>query len=262
MKYLNNEKIEKVKLDKNNMYVVIDFDRTITSNESADSWDATGLELGEEFNKKLGDLYKKYRPVELDYTITFKEKNKAMEKWYHECMDLYYEYGLTKEKLEKSIEKSNMLFRKSAIKFLKDMADKDIPVIILSAGIGNVIEKVLRDNNCFFKNMFIISNFIKFDQNGNMEEFEDNIIHTLNKTMKNHLPEEIQKKVDNLEFALLLGDMIEDKKMLDESKLENSILVGFLNDKIEEDLEVYKKNFDIVLTCEDATFERVENLVF
>ena len=72
MKYLNNEKIKKIKLDKNNMYVVIDFDRTITSNESADSWDATGLELGEEFNKKLGDLYKKYRPVELDYTITFK----------------------------------------------------------------------------------------------------------------------------------------------------------------------------------------------
>ena len=117
MKYLNNEKIEKVKLDKNNMYVVIDFDRTITSNESADSWDATGLELGEEFNKKLGDLYKKYRPVELDYTITFKEKNKAMEKWYQECMDLYYKYGLTKEKLEKSIEESKIIFRKDAIKF-------------------------------------------------------------------------------------------------------------------------------------------------
>lgn len=262
MKYLNKEKIEKIKLNKNNMYIVIDFDRTITSNESADSWDATGLELGEEFNKKLGDLYKKYRPVELDYTITFKEKNKAMEKWYHECMDLYYAYGLTKEKLEKSIQMSKIIFRKDAIKFLIDMANKDIPVIILSAGIGNVIEKVLRDNNCFFKNMFIISNFIKFDQNGNMEKFEDNIIHTLNKTMQNHLPEEIQKRIENLNFALLLGDMVEDKKMLDESKLENAILVGFLNDKIKENLEVYKENFDIVLTCEDATFERVENLVF
>ena len=48
-----------------------------------------------------------------------------MEKWYHECMDLYYEYGLTEEKLEKSIERSNMNFRKDAIKFLKDMADKN-----------------------------------------------------------------------------------------------------------------------------------------
>ena len=76
------------------------------------------------------------------------------------------------------------------------------------------------------------------------------------------MPEEIQKKVDNLEFALLLGDMVEDKKMLDESKLDNAILVGFLNDKIEENLEVYKKNFDVVLTCEDATFESVENFVF
>ena len=56
--------------------------------------------------------------------------------------------------------------------------------------------------------------------------------------------------------------MVEDKKMLDESKLDNAILVGFLNDKIEENLEIYKKNFDVVLTCEDATFESVESFVF
>jgi hypothetical protein len=99
----NKQKLEKIKLKKENFYVAIDFDRTITSLESADSWDATGKCLGEELNQKMYELYQIYRPIELDYTITFEEKNRAMEKWYKECMNLYFEYHLTKEKLNESI---------------------------------------------------------------------------------------------------------------------------------------------------------------
>ena len=101
MEYINTEKIEKIQLKSNNFYVAIDFDRTITSEKGADSWDAVGNKLGKDFYKKINELYKKYRPIEVDYKIPFEEKNRAMERWYHECMELYYEYHLTKEKLEK-----------------------------------------------------------------------------------------------------------------------------------------------------------------
>lgn len=109
MRYIKKVKLDKIKLDKTNMYVAIDFDKTITATESEDSWDATGKMLGKEFEIKLSNLYKKYRPIELNYQITFDEKNKAMENWYQECMNLYYEYHLTKDKLEKSIQKSNLI---------------------------------------------------------------------------------------------------------------------------------------------------------
>ena len=109
-----SEALDKIKLDKTNMYVAIDFDKTITATESEDSWVATGKMLGKEFETKLSNLYKKYRPIELNYQITFEEKNKAMENWYQECMNLYYEYHLTKDKLEKSIQKSNLIFRSGA----------------------------------------------------------------------------------------------------------------------------------------------------
>ena len=150
------------------MYVAIDFDKTITATESEDSWDATGKMLGKEFETKLSNLYKKYRPIELNYQITFEEKNKAMENWYQECMNLYYEYHLTKDKLEKSIEKSNLIFRSGAKEFLAHMNKYNIPVIILSAGIGNVIEIFLKENKCYYNNIFIISNFISFDKDGKM----------------------------------------------------------------------------------------------
>lgn len=36
---------------------------------------------------------------------------------------------------------------------------------------------------------------------------------------------------------------------------------GFLSRKVEENLEIYKKNFDVVLTGEDATFESIEEIL-
>lgn len=56
--------------------------------------------------------------------------------------------------------------------------------------------------------------------------------------------------------------MIEDKKMIEEKEWEHTILIGFLNEEIEANMEVYKKEFDIVLTNEDATFDKVKEIVF
>ena len=247
MKYINKEKLDRIKLDSNNMYVVIDFDRTITTKDSEDSWGAAGKMLGDEFNKEIYKLYEIYRPIEQDYTITFKEKNKAMETWYKACMDLYYKYDLTEEKLEKSVLKGGIQFREGIKDFLEEMNKNKVPVIICSAGIGNVIELFLRLNNCYYSNMYIVSNFLTFDKNGKIEEYKNKLIHTMNKTIKGNLPKEIQNKLEGREYKLLLGDTIEDKQMLDESEEESTITVGFLNDKIEQNLELYKKEFDVCI---------------
>ena len=263
MIYLNSDKV-KEKLKKEEIYVVIDFDRTITYKDSADSWDAAGKMLGEEFKQKLGNLYEKYRPIELDYQISYEEKEKAMEIWYQECMDLYYEYGLTKETLEKSINESRLIFRIGALEFLKDMRENNVPVIILSAGIGNVIEYVMQKNGLITNdsNMKIISNFIKFDEQGKMKKFEDDMIHTLNKTMKNHLSNSYEEYLSKRPKKLLVGDLIEDKKMLEQNECDNAIMVGFYNEQTNTNLDKYKSEFDIVLTEEDANFNVMCNEVF
>lgn len=245
MKYIKQEKLEKINLEANNMYVAIDFDRTITANNSTDSWDAASSLLGMELKEEFDKLYKIYRPIEMDYTISFEEKNKAMECWYKKCMEKYYKYNLTKEQLEKSVMQSGVIFRKGAKEFLLKMAEKKIPVIILSAGIGNVIEIFLKANNCYFENMYIISNFLTFNKNGKIEPYNKELIHTMNKTMKGHLPEKLEQELKTRKYKVLFGDTIEDKKMIEESEHENTILVGFLTNNIEENLEKYKNEFDI-----------------
>jgi 5'-nucleotidase len=249
MKYINNaKKIEKIQFNKENYCVVTDFDRTITTNVSMDSWDASGMTLGQEFKNELSELYHKYRPIEQSYTMPIEEKEKAMVEWYSKCMNLYFEYGLTQEKLEKSIENSNMIFREGAKEFLQESHKNNIPVIILSAGIGNVIKQFLKTNNCYFENMCIISNFIEFDENGNMKKFDNKkIIHTLNKRMEGHTPKEFEEKAKNRKYKLLFGDLIEDLKMVKPEEIENTVTVGLL-ENLDENLEIYNKNFDIVLT--------------
>jgi len=263
MIYVNTNKLEKIKLDENNVYIAIDFDRTITSMESVDSWDASGKILGEDFKKELEEFYQIYAPIEQDYSIPFKEKEKAMEIWYSKCMDLYYKYNLTQEKIENSIDNSDLIFRDGAKEFLKDMYEKNIPVIILSAGIGNVIERFLKTNNCYFDNMYIISNFIEFDNSGKMIKFDNNkMIHTLNKTMKNHLPKEIKENLKKRPYKLLFGDLIEDKKMVEEAELDKTITVCFLNKRTETSLKKFNESFDVVLTNEDANFNIARTIVF
>lgn len=248
MRYINTKKNEQIKLNSKNYSIITDFDRTITNAISSDSWDASGAMLGQDFKEKLNNLYCKYAPIEKDYTISKNEKEKDMIEWYSKCMELYFEYGLTKEKLEKSIQNSNLIFREGAKDLLQNANKNNIPVVILSAGIGNVIEQFLKENNCYFENMYIISNFIEFEKSGNMKKFNnEKIIHTLNKTMEGHMPKEFEERVNNKKYKLLFGDLIEDLKMVKTEDLENTLTVGFLNET-SNNLKIYNDNFDIVLT--------------
>ena len=72
------------------------------------------------------------------------------------------------------------------------------------------------------------------------------------------IPQEIRKDINNTQKILLFGDVVEDIKMIDKNLLERTITIGFLDYNIEENLETYKKNFDIVLTNNEGF--RLKNL--
>lgn len=259
MKYINTNKINKLDINKDNTFIILDFDRTITSFESSDSWDACGELLESGFKRDMNSYFDYYRPIEIDYTMDIKEKEKYMEEWYSKCIDLYQKYNLTRQKLEESVSKSKVKLRKGAEKFLKDAYSYKIPVIILSAGIGNVIEIFLKNSNLYFDNMYIIGNFLEFDENGDMKPFDSDMIHTMNKTMKNHLPKDIEQKIKQKEYGILIGDLITDKKMVEENMLDKVLTIGFL--KEENNIDVYNKSFDIVLYNEDADFSNIEKII-
>ncbi len=249
MKYINSDKLDKLKINLENTYFVIDFDRTITSEESLDSWDIAREGLGDKIKKEMELLYKKYRPIEINYTISVEEKIRAMEIWYLTCLNLYYKYHLTQNKLKQSVQNGTIFFRQGAKEFLEFTNKKNIPVIILSAGIANVIEEFLKKENCLFKNIKIIGNFIEFDKNSEIKEFDSSkIIHTLNKSLTGKLEEKQLNNLKNRPYKILIGDMIEDTNMINKEEWDTTLKIGILNKETEDLIKVYEPFFDIILT--------------
>ena len=252
----------KQKINKDNICVFMDYDKTITSSESEDSWatSANKKVMGKEITNALNKYCEKYEPIELDYTIDKIEKEKYMIEWYTKAMDLYYTYHLTKEKLKQCVYNSRLELRKGAKEFLFELYKNNIPLIILSAGIGNVIERFLKEENCYYKKIKIISNFIKFDENGNMKKFQDNLIYTCNKDI-DKLQDVKKKEIEKKEYRIVIGDLIEDIAMMGEYPDEKSLKIGFLNKNISKNLEKYNDNFDVVLT-EESNFYDIEKIIF
>ena len=231
MEYIDSKKIKEIEFTKNNFYVAIDFDKTITNENSFDSWDASAYKLCQEYKVESKRNYQKYSPIELQYDISYEEKSKAMVEWYSSAMELYYKYNLTEDKLIESVNESKLEFRDGAKEFLEDMHNKNIPIIILSAGIGNVIKQFLENNNCYYDNITIISNFISFDKNGNIEKHKSPMIHTLNKNLNSHMTKEIADKIEGKKYRLLFGDFVEDKNMVPQNEWDKTISIRIFMQK-------------------------------
>ena len=265
MIYFNSEKKInelKQKINKDNICVFMDYDKTITSSESEDSWDASANKevMGEKIIKDLNKYYEKYGTIEFDYHIDKNKREKYIIEWYDKCMDLYYQYGLTKEKLKESIDNSKLILREGVKDFLFKLYENNVPVIIFSAGIGNVIEQFLRNEKCYYDNITIIGNFMKFDENGNIMKFSDNMIHSLNKNIDKLSDYKLKEKIEEKEYRIVIGDLVEDINMMGEYPEHKSLKIGFLNKNITKNLEVYRKNFDIVLT-EENNFYDIEKYI-
>ena len=130
----------------------------------------------------------------------------------------------------------------------------------MSAGIKNTIEEFLKRQQCYYDNIYIISNEIEFKED-NMQEFTGTILHSMNKKLEGNLPQNLQNMLNQKECAVLCGDIIEDVQMVNQEDLDKTITIGFLNSRESENLRFYQENYDIVLTKEDACFQEVENII-
>ena len=260
--FINNNSKELIKnINYNNCYIVTDFDRTITSKKSKNTWSvlSNNKEIPSDFINERQKLYNKYRPIELNETIDYNEKTKLISEWFKECIGLFPKYKIKKDVFEKaSLDSEIMDFRTGAKNFLKHLAKKKVPLIIISAGIGNFIECFLKNNNCLFDNSYIFSNKIIF-KDGISIGVEKDIIHSLNKN-KVLFPIEIKKEISKKDIVIVLGDQISDSKMIEEDK-KQLLKIGFYEEDTNVDIDLFKDNFDIVCSKKD-NYNDLLNLLF
>lgn len=166
------------------------------------------------------------------------------------------EKGLNNEIVKEAVKNTNLELRNGAKEFLTKMHDINVPMIIISCSLKNVIKEYLEFNNCYYNNVYIYSNYCDIEGNGKNDIYEV----TPHSKSKIIFSKELNEIIRTKDYALLFGDIVDDINMVSKNKLNRTITVGFLDKKIEENIELYKSTFDIVLT-DNSSFKEIENLI-
>nr|XP_020828264.1 7-methylguanosine phosphate-specific 5'-nucleotidase isoform X1 [Phascolarctos cinereus] len=252
----------------NKLQVISDFDMTLTRfgfngkrcPTSYNILDNSKL-ISEECQKKLKDLLHYYYPIEIDPNRTVKEKFPLMVEWWTKAHNLLCQQKIQKYQIAQIVRDSDAMLREGFETFFSTLYRSNIPLLIFSAGIGDILEEIIRQMNVFHPNIHVVSNYMDFDESGFLQGFKGNLIHTFNKNSSvledSKYFEQLQAKTN----ILLLGDSMGDLTMADGvSSVGNILKIGFLNDKVEERRERYMDSYDIVLE-KDETLDVVNGIL-
>ncbi|XP_048846784.1 7-methylguanosine phosphate-specific 5'-nucleotidase-like isoform X2 [Brienomyrus brachyistius] len=203
--------------------------------------------------KMLRELLDKYYPIEFDASLTVEEKVPHMVDWWTKAHKLLIEQKIQKDLLARAVKDSNAMLRDDYKLFFDHLLEDDIPLVIFSAGIGDVLEEVIRQAGVFHSNIMVFSNYMDFDAMGTLQAFKGKLIHTFNKNGLTLVESSHFPRLRDRHNVLLLGDSLGDLNMVDGlPDTDNILKIGFLNDKVEEWREPYMNSYDIVLEKDET----------
>ena len=246
---------------KEDICIISDFDATLTQaikkdmskgSDSFSVYENNPHLLGEEYIVLTNKLFEKYYTIEQDPNVARNKKELAMIEWWTKEFELYKKYGLSQDVFIEIIEHKLIELKNHVEDFLELSHSMNIPVVIFSAGVYNLIHGFLQKINADFNNVHVVANIFKFDNSGNFVSTKGDIIHSLNKNFEelSHLP--VYSDLQGKKVAIVLGDSISDMNMVRGGNFEEVISIGFLNTlpghkDYERRLKAHKETFDIVL---------------
>ncbi|TNN85984.1 Cytosolic 5'-nucleotidase 3 [Liparis tanakae] len=191
---------------------------------------------------QLKKLLNTYYPIEIDSSRSIEEKLPLMVEWWTKAHGLLVQQEIRKDLL-------------AVVLLFDHLYEHSIPLLIFSAGIGDILEEVIRQAGVFHPNVNVFSNYMDFDETGVLRAFKGELIHIYNKREGALLNTGHFEELRTRPNVLLLGDSLGDLTMADGVQdMKNILKIGFLNDKVEERKQSYLDSYDIVLV-KDETLE-------
>ncbi|XP_047015644.1 7-methylguanosine phosphate-specific 5'-nucleotidase isoform X3 [Ictalurus punctatus] len=242
----------------NALQVISDFDMTLTrfAHKGTRCPTSYGIlhsstVISEDCKAKMSDLFDLYYPVEINNSMSVEEKIPHMEEWWTRAHDLLIKEQIRKDQLVQAVRDSGAMLREGYKSFFDVLRWNSVPLLIFSAGVGDILEEVITEHGVFHPNVRVFSNYMDFDQHGVVRAFKGDVIHTFNK--REGALQNTQQFVHDRSNVLLLGDSLGDLDMADGVQgLRNILRIGYLNDKVEERREAYVKSYDIVLEKDET----------
>ncbi|MEI6729573.1 MAG: hypothetical protein WCK98_08100, partial [bacterium] len=148
---------------KDKLQVVADFDGTLTP-----EYDSNGIALptgvaliresnllGEDYKQKAKELFEYYHPFEKDHNLDLETKKELMFTWWKKHRRLMVDSGISQEIIYQITKGNTKIFRENVLEFFQLLNASNIPLLILSAGIGNVIDNLMLQNQFTYPNIHI-----------------------------------------------------------------------------------------------------------
>merc|ERR1712142_202311 len=247
------------------LQVIVDFDYTLTrvhrDGENLHcSWGVfeTSKFVPQTYLEETAALRDKYLPIELDAHMSIEEKTPHMVAWYKEANRMLSGVGtVNKKDFSDMVKDSNVELREGTKEFMSHLSKAQVPVLVLSAGLGDMVQEILVGLNAMHPNMHLVSNFLKYDGEGNIVGMaSDEVIHVYNKnekSLKKLASDDFNRQIHARKNIVLMGDSLGDVGMANGVEDPEAVLkIGFLNHGVESEgdkvrLDKYLEAFDIVL---------------
>jgi HAD superfamily hydrolase (TIGR01544 family) len=207
--------------------------------------------LNDVYAAEAKELEKKYKPFENDPTISDELKFEKMHAWWSDHFKLKILHGLTLENVRTAIRSDSLIIRNGFKELMEYCKENNILVIFCSnAGLGaDSISLLLeRENIEIGGNVNMVSNQLKWSDDGVMIGFAEPIMHSGNKN-------EDFITAANIEIpdkVVLTGNSLGDAKMINNKEGRTVRRIVFCQD--ESRRSDFEKVFDLVLP-ETAGFE-------
>ncbi|KAI7902722.1 pyrimidine 5'-nucleotidase [Cokeromyces recurvatus] len=255
------DKLRKIIQDgQSNLHIISDFDMTMSRhwvrnkktdalerNSSSHGIPAKSNILSIEYKKETDRLYNTYYPIEIDQNMKYEEKVPYMMKWWQEAHENLVKQKLSKHDLQAMVQQVNLEFRAGLDQVLSQCKDSEVPFLVFSAGISNIIEELLKQANLFYDNMHIVSNMMVFNEDGICIDFKEPLIHVFNKSEFQLETTPYFKLIEQRKNVILMGDSLGDLQMSQGVSHDLCLNIGFLNHDIKALESAYVNAFDIII---------------
>ena len=192
------------------LHLVSDWDRTLTANggkTDITSWEVAQRLLPPE-GRELDQLFSEYFYArELDGTLTEADARE----WWRISLGLQVEHQTNIHDMKRAVREARMRPRAGAVALFQLCNELEVPTVILSAGVRNVIDWVTEEHD--MHPSLILATNLTTDGAGHITGWdEDTLIHALNKNeMGKQDIAAVQRRRPN---TILLGDDRKDPRMV------------------------------------------------
>ncbi|CAM9138826.1 unnamed protein product [Scytosiphon promiscuus] len=253
------------------LQIISDFDFTMTKfwvgGKRGDSChaviDQSGL-LSDSFHERTTELRNHYYPLEVAPGLSHEERVEMMVEWVTKAHEAMTAAGITRDILSASVATANLEFRPGHGDLLRWMDKQEVPLLMFSAGITDVLEEAVRQHSKapLPSKSRVISNKMAFDEEGHMTGYVGECLHVFNKNASSPAVKPYFQTEEMIlrRNVVLLGDSLGDLNMAKGVSADEILTVGFLNDKVEERMDAYLEAYDVVILG-DGGFDFVLELL-